>query len=67
MMIQKVVNRYSLLNMLNGNLAIGLKDKMQNIDVDKLSQNQFTLYNSDIFYHNWAIIDFNLTLLSQIR
>ena len=33
-MIQKVVNRYSLLNMLNGNLAIGLKDKMQNIDAE---------------------------------
>ena len=30
MMIQKVGNKYSLLNMLNGNLSIGLMDKMQN-------------------------------------
>ncbi len=29
MMIQKVGNRYSLLNMLNCNLTIGLMDKMQ--------------------------------------
>ncbi len=28
-MIQKVGNRYNLLNMLNGNLSIGLMDKMQ--------------------------------------
>ena len=33
-MIQKVVNRYSLLNMLNGNLAIGLMKKKQNSDAE---------------------------------
>ncbi len=31
-MMQKVGNRYSLWNMLNGNLALGLTDKMQNRD-----------------------------------
>jgi len=30
----------------------------------KLSQNQFTLYNSAIFSLNWAIIDYNLMLLA---
>jgi len=34
MMIHKVENRYSSLNMLNGNLTIGLTDKMQNCDVE---------------------------------
>ena len=34
MMIQKVGNRYSLLNMLNGNLTIGLMDKMQKSDAE---------------------------------
>ena len=33
-MMQKVGNRYSLLNMLNGNLAIGLTDNMQNSDAE---------------------------------
>lgn len=34
MMMQKVGNRYSLLNMLNSNLTIGLMDKMQNSDAE---------------------------------
>ena len=34
MMMQKVGNGYSLWNMLNGNLAIGLTDKMQNSDAE---------------------------------
>ena len=32
-MIQKVGNRYNLLNMLNSNLSTGLMDKMQKIPV----------------------------------
>ena len=34
MMMQKVGNGYSLLNMLNGNLTIGLMDKIQNSDAE---------------------------------
>jgi len=34
MMIQKVGNRYSLLNMLNGNLTKGLTGKMQKSDAE---------------------------------
>ena len=34
MMMQKVGNRYSLWNMLNANLALGLTDKMQNNDAE---------------------------------
>ncbi len=33
-MMQKIGNRYGLWNMLNGNLAIGLTDKMQNSDAE---------------------------------
>jgi len=34
MMMQNVGNGYSLWNMLNGNLTIGLTDKMQNSDAE---------------------------------
>jgi len=33
-MIQKVGNGYSLWNLLNDNLTIGLKDKLENRDVE---------------------------------
>jgi len=34
MIMQKVGNRYSLWNMLNGNLALGLTEKKQNNDAE---------------------------------
>lgn len=56
-MMQKVGNRYSLLNMLNGNLTIGLTDKMQNSDAEYYLQASALKYviREWLIYARWVI------------